>query len=434
MELILKLPEDVRETETLNAIAWRGKAHRSLGKYDKALADFEFSWKGMKAKYGEEKTDGWKGDIGSIYFLQGKYEAAIPYIKDYLKHLEDKKIYNPDDLKKHHLWLAESYKALNKIDSAYVYFEKGKAVEINILKQDVEALRKELRIKYETEQKDQTIQSQSSQIQQQQQIQWLSYGVGGLLTLLLGGLFFTYRNNSAKNVQLQTLNKDLKTTNTKLDQRNAQNELLLKEIHHRVKNNLEIVSSLLELQSAQVGDENTQNIMQANQSRIQSMSIIHQKLYQGENLASIEMKTYFEQLGESLLDTFDASEQVTVECNMPEIELDIDIAIPIGLIINELITNSLKYAFSDNEKGIITIQLNRTSANELYLQVADNGISKPFALSTKGTGFGTQLVQLLTRQLNGVMQVSSKEGMVTTFVFKAFSIYQNQSNNPLVQP
>ena len=423
LKLIQDLPEEVRETETLNAITWRGRAYRSLGKYDEALADFEFSWKGLTVKYGAENTDGWKGDIGSIYFLQGKYAAAIPYFRDYLKHLADKKIYNSDDLKKHYLWLAESYEALNQTDSAYVYLKKGKDIEINILQQDVEALRKELRIKYETEQKDQTIQSQSSQIQQQQQIQWLSYGVGGLLTLLLGGLFFTYRNNNARNVQLQNLNKDLKTTNTKLDQRNEQNELLLKEIHHRVKNNLEIVSSLLELQSAQVEDENTQNIMQANQSRVQSMSIIHQKLYQGENLASIEMRTYFEQLGESLLDTFDASEQVTVECNMPEIELDVDTAVPIGLIVNELLTNSLKYAFPDNEKGIIAIQLNRKSANELYLQVADNGVGKPFALSPKGTGFGTQLVQLLTRQLNGTMQISSNDGMVTTFVFKPFAVY-----------
>lgn len=158
--------------------------------------------------------------------------------------------------------------------------------------------------------------------------------------------------------------------------------------------------------------------MQASQSRVQSMSILHQNLYQGENLASIEMKNYFKHLAESILDTYDAWERVDVNYDMKEIELDVDTAVPIGLIVNELLTNALKYAFPDGEQGRITLSLKLLEEKALRLIVADNGIGKSTADSSKGTGFGSQLVRLLTRQLNRRMRVETKNGMHYTFEFK----------------
>ncbi|MEN0051969.1 MAG: sensor histidine kinase, partial [Bacteroidota bacterium] len=220
-----------------------------------------------------------------------------------------------------------------------------------------------------------------------------------------------------KNLLLQELNKDLEDSNSQLDQRNAQNELLLKEIHHRVKNNLETVSSLLELQSAQAEDDEVQSVMQASQSRVQSMSILHQKLYQGDDLASIEMKDYFKNLAESVLDTYDAWEQVEMEYNMQELELDVDTAVPIGLIVNELLTNSLKYAFPDGEKGKVYLSLKQMDKKGLQLIVADNGVGKSGIV--KGTGFGSQLIDLLTRQLNGKMREEAEDGMKVVFEFES---------------
>ena len=417
LALTAKLPEKSRVSETINVRAWRGKTYRVLKRYAEALKDFEFSWEGMKKK-NNGQADGWKGDIGSIYHLQGKHAEAVPYLKDYINHLKGKKVNNPDDLKNHYLWLAESLKALNQTDSAYVYLAGGKDIEINALQQESKSLRNELRVKYETEQKDQTIASQSGQIEQQNKIQILSYAIGGLLILLLGGLFFAYRSNQNKNLQLQALNTNLETTNIKLDKRNAENELLLKEIHHRVKNNLEVVSSLLALQSAKIEDPEMQDAMLASQNRVQSMGILHQKLYQSEHLAFIEMKNYFKNLCENILDSYNETDRINVDIEMAEVELDVDTAVPVGLIVNELLTNSLKYAFPNGKKGSIKLSLESIDKDNLSLKISDNGIGKNLNTQAKGTGFGTQLVDLLTRQIGGKLTQEVFEGTIISINFK----------------
>lgn len=418
LTLISKLPQERQASETINIRSWRGKTYMALKRYDEALSDFMFSWKGMQEKYGAEKANGWKGHIGGVYHLQGKHAEAIPYLRDYITHTLSKKVTNPEDLKEQCLWLAESYKVLGKVDSAYNYLTIGKDVEINALQEETKSLRNELRVKYETEQKDQTIASQSEKIEQQNKIQTLSYVIGGLLILILGGLFYTYRNNKKKNLQLQALNTSLETTNMLLDKRNAENELLLKEIHHRVKNNLEVVSSLLALQSAKIDDPEMQDAMLASQNRVQSMGILHQKLYQSEHLAFIEMKNYFKNLCENILDSYNETERIAVDIDMKEVELDVDTAVPVGLIVNELITNSLKYAFPDSKKGEIKLSLENVDNDHLSLTISDNGVGKGLETKAKGTGFGTQLVGLLARQIDGKLEEKNENGMVISINFK----------------
>lgn len=417
LALVPKLPMENQNSETLNVRAWRAQAYRAMKKYDEALVDFKFSWKGMQEKYGDEKANGWKGGIGSVYYLQRKYPEAIPYLKDYVEHFKDKKVYNPDELKDHYIYLANSYKALKQPDLAFKYLAEGKDIAINALQQETEALKSELRIKYETEQKDETIASQSNLIEQQKKIQLLTYAVVVLLILLLLALLFTYRNNINKNNQLQLLNKNLETTNVQLDKRNAENELLLKEIHHRVKNNLEVVSSLLALQSAQIDDPNIQTAMQASQNRVQSMGILHQKLYQSEHLAFIEMKNYFVNLSENILDSYNERERIEVEFPMENLELDVDTAVPVGLIVNELITNALKYAFPQGKMGKIKLSLREIGTNILQLSISDNGVGKIVNAMPQGSGFGTQLVSLLTTQLNGVLTQTVENGTMISIQF-----------------
>ena len=158
--------------------------------------------------------------------------------------------------------------------------------------------------------------------------------------------------------------------------------------------------------------------MIASQNRVQSMGIIHQKLYQGENLGHIEMKDYFLNLGEGILDTFNADDKVKIECAMDNLELDVDTAVPIGLIVNELLTNALKYAFPNDGKGNILISLSQSTPETLTLKVADNGVGKVVGLAPKGTGFGSQLIQLLTQQLNGKMIEDHVGGTSVVFQFK----------------
>jgi two-component sensor histidine kinase len=173
------------------------------------------------------------------------------------------------------------------------------------------------------------------------------------------------------------------------------------------------------LQAAQIDHPSAQAVMQASQNRVQSMGIIHQKLYQKGNLAAIEMKDYFQNLGENILDTFNAADRISIQCTMQPIELDVDTAVPIGLIANELLTNALKYAFALNGQGEIKISLSPSgNADEYIFEVADNGIGKPESITPKGTGFGTELVNLLVKQLDGKLTVNSNNGTHITIHLK----------------
>ena len=237
-------------------------------------------------------------------------------------------------------------------------------------------------------------------------------------------LYRTNRNKQKANLALQDKNdkiertvSELNTAQESLLARNAENELLLKEIHHRVKNNLEVVSSLLALQSNQIDDENTKEAMLEGQNRVQSIGIVHQKLYQGKNLGAIEMKDYFINLSDSILDSFGANKRVQVECAMNALNVDIDTAVPLGLIVNELLTNTIKYAFPDGRSGKVQIKLEQKSNGVLQMQISDNGVGK--SGTTSGTGFGGQLISLLTQQLGGTMQEDNNNGTHIFFEFKS---------------
>ena len=244
------------------------------------------------------------------------------------------------------------------------------------------------------------------------------------IVLLVIGLIVSasfYRNYLLKkraNHKLEKLNAELGEKNELLDKRNAENQLLIKEIHHRVKNNLEMISSLLALQSAKISDPNVQEVMLASQNRVHSMGIIHQKLYQGEQLAAIEMRDYFVNLSESILSSFNTDRQITVECDMPELILDIDTAISIGLISNELLTNAFKYAFLEKQQGTVKIALTQPDPESLLLQISDDGIGKMPNAVARGTGFGTQLVELLSKQVGGTLRYENSHGTLVSLRFK----------------
>lgn len=402
-----------------NVRAWRGEVYVALEEYDKALEDYFYSWNIIKTVVqNEEEADGWKGYIGNVMRLQGKYNEAIPYIKASLEHHLDKGIKFWELVEDNQFWLAECYKKTNQSDSAYFYLSQAQLTQKNRFTEELAAVKAELRAKYDSDIKEETILVQQAQISQQTKIQRLSFGIGGLLIFMIAGGFFSYRNNLLKNKQLVVLNDDLAITNHQLDQRNAQNELLLKEIHHRVKNNLDIVSSLLELELYKTEDLAAQSAMKESQSRVRSMGILHQKLFRGNNLMAIEMKDYFKNLSENLLDSFNAGEKVEVEYQMEPLELDVDTALPIGLIVNEVMTNALKYAFPGNGNGKIHVSLKPQDDQHLHLSIADNGVGKGDSPKVKGTGFGTQLVTLLTRQLSGTMEEEYLNGTRVSFLLK----------------
>lgn len=377
----------------------RGNALKRLGRYEEALLDYEECLdNSQKANYPNGMSTA-IGNLGEVNLLLKNYEAALPYQLMTIEAQE--KAGNNSNLTENYRHASTIYENKGDYKSALSYERKASIHKDLISSKESDIAISELRTQYETEKKEATISSQSEVINQQRHVQWLGLGVLGLLSFLA----FTFFKNA----------KARKNTNDLLAAKNTENELLLREIHHRVKNNLDIVSSLLELQSSQIDNPDIKNAMQESQNRVQSIGIVHQKLYQRDTLAAIEMKDYFINLSEGILDSFGDAERVTIECMMDQIEVDIDTAVPLGLIVNELLTNTLKYAFPDGRKGHVKINLVRPTEDVLHLEVSDNGVGKVGI--TKGTGFGTQLVSMLTRQLRGSMLEKVENGTTIHFQF-----------------
>ena len=385
-----------------NALKRMEKYHEAKKAYESALVDAN------KVNY-ENAIYVITANLGEINLLLGNYEDALNYQLQTVNVQEA----NGDvsNLTENYDHISTIYEKMDNFPKALEYQKKARVMRDSTAAIESDKVMSNLLTKYETAKKEETIKTQEAKISQQQKTQILYIAIAALLTLSLIGMFSSMRNIRKKREKLEVLNLELET-------KNKQNELLLKEIHHRVKNNLELVKSLIALQSAQLEDSATKDAMIASQNRVQSMGIIHQKLYQGENLGSIEMKDYFLNLSEGILDTFNTEDQVKIECAMDQLELDVDTAVPIGLIVNELLTNALKYAFPENKKGNIQISLLKNKPDVLTLRVVDNGIGKTEGTAPKGTGFGSQLIKLLTQQLNGEMTEENNMGTSVLFHFK----------------
>lgn len=189
-------------------------------------------------------------------------------------------------------------------------------------------------------------------------------------------------------------------------------ELLLKEIHHRVKNNLQIISSLLNLQAIHIKEPQTPEVFKESQNRVQSMALIHEKLYQSEDLARIDFAEYARDLATNLFRSYGVNlSTITLTIDAGNVFLDIDTAIPCGLIINELVSNSLKYAFPEGQAGEIQIALRSDHDRKLRLIVRDNGAGFSPDVDFRNTeSLGLQLVNTLTDQLGGTIELHRNDG------------------------
>ncbi len=212
---------------------------------------------------------------------------------------------------------------------------------------------------------------------------------------------------------LQRSSDDRKRVEEEIKKSLKEKEVLLREIHHRVKNNMQIISSLLTLQSQYLKDKKDADIFIDSQNRIESMSLVHEKLYQSRDLAKIDFKEYVEDMTSGLFQSYgvDAG-NISLNIDVENIELAIDHAIPCGLIINELVTNSLKYAFPEGRKGEIKISLRSSGENVIELVVGDNGIGIPKDLDFRKTeSLGLHLVTILAEsQLHGEIKLDRSNG------------------------
>jgi two-component sensor histidine kinase len=315
----------------------------------------------------------------------------------------------------------------NKINDAV--FNQSKSKQIGLLQ-----------VEYETEKKNNDIKMKEQEIQvltQQDQLRRASLKkanfvrnvtFGGILMLLVitSLVYKQYRNKQKSNRDIMQSNEVITQKNQLITQKNelitqkngqlehllTEKEWLIKEVHHRVKNNLQMVISLLNTQSAYLDNDAAIMAIQDSRRRMQTMSLIHQKLYQSENVSVIDMPVYINELVNYLKDIFSTGSGIRFEQDIAPIKLDVSQAVPVGLILNEVITNAIKYAFNGNENGIIAISMHHVHNQNLLLSIRDTGKGLPEDFDLSGnTSLGMSLVLGLVKQLEGSFELVNKEGV-----------------------
>ncbi|NOZ08423.1 MAG: PAS domain S-box protein [FCB group bacterium] len=227
------------------------------------------------------------------------------------------------------------------------------------------------------------------------------------------------RNPGGKLLGLLAVTRDIteqKRANDLIAQSLAEKEVLLKEIHHRVKNNLQVVYSLLNMQIHQMKNEEAREVLRESQSRIRSMALVHEKLYQSENQSRLPAREFIRSITRELFGTYSMSERINLVLEIPDITLDINNAVPCGLVINELVSNALKYAFPTGRHGTIKISIKPGKKRSLTIIVADDGIGLPAdkKFETSST-LGMTLVRVIVlQQLEGELKVTRSKGTKIT--------------------
>jgi len=225
-----------------------------------------------------------------------------------------------------------------------------------------------------------------------------------------------YRDHLEEMVKERTIK--LAETNLELQREIAQKELLLKEIHHRVKSNMQLISNMLSIQETQIKDESARKVFREGWSRIRFMVLVHEKLYQSGDFTGINFAEFTKSLLNDLFGTYNVEEgTINLKISVKNVYLDINLAIPCGLIINELVSNSLKYGFQEQQKGEIIIEFE--SKNSIYeLTVGDNGKGFPKYLDFRNAeSLGLQLVRLLCKKINATIELDRSKGTLFKIVF-----------------
>jgi two-component sensor histidine kinase len=238
-------------------------------------------------------------------------------------------------------------------------------------------------------------------------------------------LFSVYLLGGVLGKNLLKAHHNLYKSRNEIEKRINEKETLLREVHHRVKNNLQTVSSLLSLQSRNIEDKKMKSIIKSSQNRVISMAMVHEMLYMRDDLSKIEYKAYVQELSEFLIRSIKGVEnKVKLNIDIPDIKLGIDTAIPLGLLINEAITNALKYGITDENEGEISIAIRQEKNHDYVLYIGDDGVGFPDSIDHKTTkSLGLKLIHNLARQLRGtISKDATKKG--TNYIVKFSEVGQ----------
>ena len=345
-------------------------------------------------------------DLADTYILFNQNNNAYPLI------LEAQKMYSNELLNEHdsQLHLEKSYvnyfRSVSNWKQAFKHLEIANQLERMHILADNESSVSRLNIEYETQKKELLLKEQQNELKLKSENiriqQTFLYSFGTILLLMIGlsiVFYKLYRKNQRISIQ---------------------NLILVKEQNHRVKNNLQVISSLLSLQSNQLSDNAVKTAVEESMLRVETMAILHRKLYDGEELVVVNLSDFIVELIEGILQTFGFG-QVEVNYDIGTIKLSADQALPVGLIINELITNSCKYAFTENPKPLLLIRC-YSDHNKVIIMVSDNGNNRKAIEAINSNietskSFGMRLIQMQIAQLYGSSFFEYDNGIKFTMKF-----------------
>ena len=344
-----------------------------------------------------------KLNTGEVLIKLGRYDEAIDHLEDVLGYEEHESLNQQDAANK---LLALAYEKKGDYAKSLTYYKAFKSISDSIYTKESIQVIAEKDAKYQQKEKDAEIALLSkenelaeAEIGRSRLMLWGGGLALGVFTVLTALLFNLYRKVKARN----------ETIRLALQEKN----LLIHEIHHRVKNNLQIISSILSLQSRYINDPAALDAIKDGRNRVQSMAILHKNLYQEDDITGVNMQTYFSNLVNGIFSSYDLTkEEVQLELDIHDVSIDVDTVIPIGLITNELITNSLRHAFQDSVgESKIKVMLKET-LDQYELIVSDNGrgIQDEVITNAKDETFGRKMISAFVSKLKATISIDNTEG------------------------
>lgn len=364
--------------------------------------------------------------IGGCYDYMEHNESAIRHYQKALEILEELKV--AQNQMECYNGLARVYARIGNFEQAFHYKEELSMLKDSVYTEKLTTALAEQETRYATKEHRKEIEIREAELDHQSTVlarsqlqNWILI-IGFLLVVAVAIIFVQrFRIESQFHAKLEKQNQELKETYENLKSTvisKDEKEVMIKEIHHRVKNNLQIISSLINIQANSIDDIKMQVMLREVQNRIISMSLLHELLYKSPNLANVEVQPYLDLLLQKLVDIYASETELKVITEVEVSEFGVDTLIPIGLLINEAVTNSLKYAFKNREKGTISIALKHHEDGYLLL-IADDGVGLS---ETDISGFrkslGMDLIQTFVNQLDGEMELDTKSGTAYRITFR----------------
>ena len=451
-----------------------GIAYLKLEEPDSAIVSFRKSEELWKKYTGTEVdiTPGdkaffsiLKGNIGESHNLNGAYRKAIPLLQEYLEAGQEFNDVSMEISALHEL--SKSYAGLKDYTKAYEFLESAASLLEGISVSDrlignydlkVDVLEKlgrygealvlfrrvvtyqdsineiedrdrvmMLEVVYDLDKKNVEIEKQKVLVAEAKADTEKQKGSRRVLiisvvmmSLVLIILVFNTIQKRKRTKALTEKNEQIEKQNETIEASLVEKDILLKEIHHRVKNNLQLISGILELQAAQFDDKELKAVMEEGQSRVRSMSLIHEQLYQSKNLGVIDFQEYLEKLVKDIVVAFkDQHGKLDIDINVNGLSFDVNLSVPLGLIVNEMITNAFKHGFVNRQDGRISIAIKEIEENKYEMLISDNGHGLPGDFDPeKSTSLGLRLVKGLSRQLGGDYSFYNQNGANFVIQFK----------------